>query len=274
MERYLREVLGEIRFEDLKVPLAVMATEFRTARSVVMREGPVAWALSASASIPVVFSPVMDGSRVLVDGGLTDNLPRVLPAGSCAQIRLGSWEIPEVFTLIQEHGGVSDEEMFRVFNMGFGYVLFVRPDDVSATRQSLEAAGEEVFPVGQVVTGQGEVNLQKARYVLDKTGVDAVMIGRAAQGRPWLFRQIREYLDTGTAVFPTLEQRRDTLLKHLQNLYDFYGTYTGVRVARKHISWYAKSNEGGAQLWDSVKQVEDRDLQFRMVSGFFSRHPL
>jgi NTE family protein len=75
MERYLREALGDVRFEDLNVPLAVMATEFRTARSLVMREGPVAWALSASAAIPVVFSPVIDGKRVLVDGGLTDNLP-------------------------------------------------------------------------------------------------------------------------------------------------------------------------------------------------------
>ena len=75
MERYLKEVFGDKRFEDLPVPLAVMATEFRTARCVVFREGPIARALSASAAIPIVFSPVIDGKRVLVDGGLTDNLP-------------------------------------------------------------------------------------------------------------------------------------------------------------------------------------------------------
>jgi NTE family protein len=75
MERFIKEVIGDVQFEDLAVPLAVMATEFRTARSVVFREGPVAWALSASSAIPVVFSPVVDGRRVLVDGGLTDNLP-------------------------------------------------------------------------------------------------------------------------------------------------------------------------------------------------------
>lgn len=94
MERFLREVLGDIRFEDLDIPLAVMATEFRTARSVVMREGPVAWALSASASIPVVFSPVMDGNRVLVDGGLTDNLPSQVCRVMGADIVLGVNVLP------------------------------------------------------------------------------------------------------------------------------------------------------------------------------------
>lgn len=94
MERFLREVLGDTRFEDLQVPLAVMATEFRTARSVVFREGPVAWALSASASIPVVFSPVIDGNQVLVDGGLTDNLPSQVCRVMGADIVLGVNVLP------------------------------------------------------------------------------------------------------------------------------------------------------------------------------------
>lgn len=75
MERFLREVLGDIQIEDLPMPFAVMATEFRMARSVVFRKGSLARALSASSAIPVVFSPVIKGSQVLVDGGLTDNLP-------------------------------------------------------------------------------------------------------------------------------------------------------------------------------------------------------
>jgi NTE family protein len=94
MERFLRDVLGDIRFEDLNVPLAVMATEFRTARSVVIREGSVAWALSASAAIPVVFSPVLEGKRVLVDGGLTDNLPAQVCRVMGADIVLGVNVLP------------------------------------------------------------------------------------------------------------------------------------------------------------------------------------
>ena len=75
MERFLHGVLGDILIEDLPIPLAIMATEFRTARSVVFREGPLCRALCASSAIPIVFSPVIEGKRVLVDGGLTDNLP-------------------------------------------------------------------------------------------------------------------------------------------------------------------------------------------------------
>jgi len=75
MERFLTKILGDVRIEELSVPLAVVATDFRMARSVVFRQGSVARALSASSAIPVVFSPVLDGDSVLVDGGLTDNLP-------------------------------------------------------------------------------------------------------------------------------------------------------------------------------------------------------
>lgn len=89
MERYLGRVLGNVRFEDLRVPLAVVATEFRTARPVIFRTGSVARALTASSAIPVVFSPVLDGESVLVDGGLTDNLPTQVCRGMGAEIVLG-----------------------------------------------------------------------------------------------------------------------------------------------------------------------------------------
>lgn len=111
MERFLREVLGDIQFEDLDIPLAVMATDFRTARSIVFREGPVAWALSASASIPVVFSPVIDGKRVLVDGGLTDNLPAQVCRVMGADVVLGVNVLP----------GFSRERHFRnMFDIALG----------------------------------------------------------------------------------------------------------------------------------------------------------
>ncbi|MCG6976131.1 MAG: tRNA dihydrouridine synthase DusB [Acidiferrobacterales bacterium] len=113
---------------------------------------------------------------------------------------------------------------------------------------------------------------EKAKYVLDYTGVDGVMIGRAAQGRPWIFREIQHYLETGKHLAePTLEEVRDTLMTHVQNLYDFYGEYTGVRVARKHISWYSKGTRGGASFRDTVNRVETAEAQFDMVQEFFDR---
>jgi len=121
-----------------------------------------------------------------------------------------------------------------------------------------------------VIANGDIVSPQKALEVLETTGADAVMVGRAAQGRPWLFRQILEYLRNGVLFVPEIEQQRDTLLKHLENLYEFYGDVTGVRVARKHISWYLKTRNNGRALWDSVKRVEESGRQYEMVDGFFS----
>jgi NTE family protein len=88
MERFLASAVGDRRLEDLPIPVAVVATEFRTARPVVIREGRIAHALSASSAIPVIFSPVLDGDTVLVDGGLTDNLPVQVCRGMGADIVL------------------------------------------------------------------------------------------------------------------------------------------------------------------------------------------
>jgi len=125
--------------------------------------------------------------------------------------------------------------------------------------------------VSMPVIANGDIDSpRKARDVLDETGADAVMVGRAAQGRPWLFRQIREYLQTGVLFTPEYEQKRDTLLQHLENLYTFYGSHTGVRVARKHISWYVKAGTSGLHLWNSIKRVEDAEQQYGMVRNYFS----
>jgi tRNA-dihydrouridine synthase B len=92
------------------------------------------------------------------------------------------------------------------------------------------------------IIANGDINsAEKARYVLDATGADAIMIGRAAQGNPWLFNQISHFLKTGKAVEkPTDSAIQSTLLRHLEQLYSFYGNVSGVRIARKHISWYFK----------------------------------
>jgi len=112
---------------------------------------------------------------------------------------------------------------------------------------------------------------EKARFVLDYTGADAIMIGRAAQGRPWIFREIHHYLDSGEILpEPGLEEIRNILLGHLDNLYAFYGDYTGVRMARKHISWYSKGQQHGAAFRQLINRVENAEDQKQMVEEFFA----
>jgi tRNA-dihydrouridine synthase B len=111
---------------------------------------------------------------------------------------------------------------------------------------------------------------EKAKYVLDITGADAVMIGRAAQGRPWIFREIEHYLATGEYMpAPKVSEIHDVLVAHLQDLYAFYGIETGVRVARKHISWYTKGLVGSASFRHAMNQLPTIELQQAAVNEFF-----
>jgi len=113
---------------------------------------------------------------------------------------------------------------------------------------------------------------EKAKFVLDHSGVDGVMIGRAAQGRPWIFRGIDHYLRTGELLpEPPLPEVRDILLGHLHNLYAFYGEYTGMLMARKHISWYSKGQPHGAIFRQAVNRVTTTEEQIAMVTQFFER---
>ena len=112
---------------------------------------------------------------------------------------------------------------------------------------------------------------EKARAVLDATGADALMIGRAAQGRPWLFREIEHFLATGTRLMPPgVDEVHRVLLEHLEDLYDFYGIETGVRVARKHISWYTRGLVGSAAFRHAMNQLPDVAAQRHAVDGFFT----
>ena len=111
---------------------------------------------------------------------------------------------------------------------------------------------------------------EKARQVLDTTGVDALMIGRAAQGRPWLFREIEHYLATGTHLPPPrVREIHAILLVHLEDLYDFYGIETGVRIARKHISWYTRGLVGSAAFRHRMNQLPTVKEQRAAVNAFF-----
>ncbi len=127
--------------------------------------------------------------------------------------------------------------------------------------------------IGIPVIANGDIRTpEKAKFVLDHTGADAIMIGRAAQGRPWIFREIDHYLNTGERLpEPAVEEIRSIMLDHLHNLYEFYGEFTGVRVARKHISWYSKGQPGGAVFRDRVNRVETRQEQLELTHAFFER---
>jgi len=120
------------------------------------------------------------------------------------------------------------------------------------------------------VVANGDIDSpEKAREVLAATGADAVMIGRAAQGRPWIFREIAHFLSTGQHLpAPSLAEARELLLTHLEDHYRFYGADQGVRIARKHIIWYTRRLEGGAAFQARMNTIEDAGAQARAVAAF------
>lgn len=121
------------------------------------------------------------------------------------------------------------------------------------------------------VLANGDVSSpEKAREVLRLTGADALMIGRAAQGRPWIFREIAHFLETGKRLpEPTPRDVADILLSHLAQLYDFYDEYMGVRIARKHLGWYAKDRPENAAFRSIVNRAETAADQLRLAAEYF-----
>ena len=121
------------------------------------------------------------------------------------------------------------------------------------------------------VVANGDVTSpRKAREVLAATGADAVMVGRAAQGRPWIFREIVHFLATGTELAPPLvAEVQRALAAHLQDHYALYGEFTGVRSARKHIGWYVRSLPGGEAFRAEMNAIEDSTTQLSAVNRFF-----
>jgi tRNA-dihydrouridine synthase B len=121
------------------------------------------------------------------------------------------------------------------------------------------------------VVANGDISSpEKARYVLEYTGADAVMIGRAAQGRPWIFREIEHFLNTGEKLPPPeVDEIHRVLLGHVEDLYAFYGTFTGLRVARKHISWYTKGLVGSAAFRAHMNTLDTVEKQIETVNRFF-----
>ena len=125
--------------------------------------------------------------------------------------------------------------------------------------------------IGIPVIANGDIDSpQRAAQVLRDTGADAVMVGRAAQGRPWIFREIAHYLATGELLTaPGAGEVRDILLGHLQALHTFYGEEQGVRIARKHLGWYAKDRSENASFRAVVNRAQGADEQIALTRGYF-----
>jgi tRNA-dihydrouridine synthase B len=150
------------------------------------------------------------------------------------------------------------------------------------TREDLYAGAAEYDTIAAIkqavripLWANGDIDTpEKAREVLHQTGADGLMIGRAAQGRPWIFREIAHFLATGERLAePSPLEVGQLLLEHLDALYALYGEDPGLRVARKHIQWYCRSHAGSEAFWQSVNRVDSAPLQRRLVCGFFGLDP-
>ncbi|MDH3646285.1 MAG: tRNA dihydrouridine synthase DusB [Gammaproteobacteria bacterium] len=143
-----------------------------------------------------------------------------------------------------------------------------------------QAEYDSIADVKRVVSipiiANGDIDsAQRARDVLQHTGADALMIGRAAQGRPWVFREIAATLSQDTkfskSAIPTNAELRDIMLTHLDELYRFYGEQVGVRVARKHLGWYCRNRKDASTYRANVVRVETADQQMQLTRNYFER---
>ena len=135
-----------------------------------------------------------------------------------------------------------------------------------------ETIAEVKSRVGIPVIANGDIDSpEKAGEVLRRTGADALMIGRAAQGRPWIFREIQHYLMTGSHLpAPRIAEIRDMLVQHLHELYALYGEQGGVRVARKHIGWYVRGLTGAVEFRQTMNRLESAQQQLAAVQSFLA----
>lgn len=146
-----------------------------------------------------------------------------------------------------------------------------------ADRYQGQAEYDTIAAVVDAVTipvfANGDIdNPRKAQQVLEQTGAQAVMIGRAAQGRPWIFREIDNYLRFGRTVpEPSLTEVRDILSSHLRDLYGFYGDYLGPRIARKHLGWYLQTVPGSGPFRQAFNRMDNAQEQLDSVLKYFEQ---
>ena len=145
---------------------------------------------------------------------------------------------------------------------------FVGEVEYDSIAKVVDAISIPVFANGDIISAA------QAETVLNRTGACAVMIGRGAQGNPWIFNQINHYLEHGELLAePTLEEVGNVMIKHLRDLHEFYGEVGGVRISRKHIGWYSRWLDDGKAFTKIFNQHETRLQQQQQLSEFFSKLP-
>ena len=145
--------------------------------------------------------------------------------------------------------------------------------DAFAGRAEYETIAEVKSRLRIPVIANGDISTpEDARRVMQATGADGIMVGRAAQGRPWLFRELVHYFDTGQSLAaPSVGERRGILLEHLEGLYSLYGDEQGARVARKHIGWAVRDLPGAEEFRSTVVRMETASAQHSAVNNYFDR---
>jgi tRNA-dihydrouridine synthase B len=120
------------------------------------------------------------------------------------------------------------------------------------------------------VIANGDINCsKKAKYVLEYTNADAIMIGRAAQGKPWIFREIAHFLQTGEELPPpSNDEILHIMYEHLENLYSLYGSFMGVKIARKHVGWYCENRLNGTKFRRNFNSIDDPKTQLASIQEF------
>ncbi len=212
---------------------------------------------------------VMAGSALLQDeplvGNILDAVVSAVNVPVTLKIRTG-WDRQNRNALrvarIAEHAGIQALAVHGR-TRACGFSGSAEYDTIAAVKAQVKIP---VIANGDITTPE------KVIEVLDYTKADAVMIGRAAQGKPWIFREIGHYLETGRHLPPPeVEEIRRVLSAHLNDLYHFYGEYSGVRIARKHISWYTKGLAGSAAFRHAMNQLESSPDQLAAVNRFFDQ---
>ncbi|MEK7438483.1 MAG: tRNA dihydrouridine synthase DusB [Pseudomonadota bacterium] len=212
---------------------------------------------------------VMAGSALLKDellvGHILDAVVKAVDVPVTLKIRTG-WDQNHKnalsFARIAEESGI---QLLSIHGRtrACGYTGQAEYDTIAAVKRASRLP----------VVANGDISTpEKARYVLDHTKADGIMIGRAAQGRPWIFREIAYYLKTGAHLPPPLvTEIHQVLIAHLYDLYAFYGSDTGVKIARKHISWYTRGLAGSAGFRHAMNQLQNLEEQLAAVNRFFDQ---
>ena len=210
-----------------------------------------AWAGSALMREPALVADILDAVVNAVDVPVTLKIRTGWAAGHRNALEIARIAEAAGIAALAVHGRTRDQQ----------YKGLAEYDTIAEVKAALSIP----------VMANGDVDSpRKAREVLDYTGCDAVLVGRAAQGRPWIFREIAHYLATGTGLpEPSLAEVRDILLGHLRHLHDFYGEPSGVRIARKHLGWYARDRPENAAFRAVVNRAETADAQLRLTTDYF-----